>query len=611
MWLRVISAATVWPRVFDPARLRRSRALRLCAVSLGGLLGLGAALAQVDAPIEPEAASGRQSAREQFHARHAAATAHPLASAAALEILRAGGNALDAAIAAQWVLGLVEPQSSGIGGGGFLVLGEPGGRVRTYDGRETAPALADEALFLQADGQPLPFRAAAVGGRAVGVPGLVRMLAQAHREAGRLPWARLFEPAIRLAQEGFAVTPRLHTLLGMAPELRRDPEARALYFQEDGTPHPVGYRLRNPALAQTYRQLARTRGEALYRGAMAQAIVDKVQHHPDNPGRLRRADLAQYTPLAREPLCFDWRAQAQTYRVCGMGLPSSGTVTLAQILGLLVAARAEPQWQERPQADWLFTYSEIARLAYADRAFYLADPAFVPPPGGRVQTLWQPDYLAQRARLLGPQRLPVVEPGQPLGVRPPLAYGSDSTERGTSHLSVVDAQGLAVSLTSSIEDAFGARIMVGGFLLNNQLTDFNFQPRDAQGRPSANRLEPGKRPRSSMAPLIVYDAQGQIMQVLGSPGGALIIHYVAKTLLATLQAGLSPQAAIALPNFATVGGPLLLETGAYPELRAELAARGVPLQDVALTSGVQVLQRVPRGWLGASDPRREGVVAGD
>jgi gamma-glutamyltranspeptidase/glutathione hydrolase len=571
-------------------------------------------------PDLPEAASGLGAKPGWATQRFAVAAANPLATDAGYQVLKAGGSAVDAAIAVQMVLTLVEPQSSGIGGGAFL-LHSDGRQVRAYDGRETAPAAADERLFLGADGKPLPFYEAVVGGRSVGVPGLLRMLEMAHRQHGQLPWAQLIQPAITLAEEGFAVSPRLNTLLKADAHLRKDPLAAAFYHQPDGQPHPVGHRLRNPALAEVLRRVAREGPNALYQGEVAQAIIAKVQRHPGNPGRMTLEDLRNYQAREREPLCHDARAGGRTWRICGFPPPSSGAIAIGQILGMLqhTPAAAMPLRDARPSSDWLHFYTEAARLAFADRAQYLGDPDFVAPPAGRWDSLLAPDYLRERARLIGERSMRVASAGQPGGLRSSWAPMPDQPEYGTSHISVVDGRGNAVAMTTTIEDQFGARQMVGlegksgGFLLNNELTDFSFAPTDAQGRPVANRVQPGKRPRSSMSPTLVFDpATGQLVASLGSPGGALIIHFTAKTLWGTLAWGLDAQKAIDLPNFGSTGGPTLLEEGRFPAGTADaLRARGAEVREQAMTSGLQAITRTPGGWFGGADPRREGVVMGD
>ncbi|MRT21487.1 gamma-glutamyltransferase family protein [Comamonas sp. CAH-2] len=577
-------------------------------------------------PAQPEGSSGYTEkpgwATEQF----AVAAANPLATDAGYQVLKAGGSAIDAAIAVQMVLGLVEPQSSGIGGGAFL-LHAAGTQVLAYDGRETAPAAATENLFLKADGQPMAFHDAVVGGRSVGTPGAVRMLELAHREHGKLPWASLLQPAIQLAEQGFKVSPRLHTLLRSEKFLPSDPVARAYFYGADGQPLPVGTLLKNPAYAQVLRAIAQHGSQALHEGPVAQAIVDKVRNHPTNPGVLSLQDLAGYQPKKRQALCHDWNLPASTpggaarsYILCGFPPPSSGAIAVGQILGILghtPAARMPLGSDGLPSADWLHYYTEAARLAFADRALYVADPDFVQPPGGSWHSLLDHRYLQERARLIGAQSMKVAKPGNPAQFKVGHAPMPEQIEYGTSHISIVDAFGNALAMTTTIEDQFGSRQMVQGFLLNNELTDFSMAPRAADGQPIANRVQPGKRPRSSMAPTLVFDkATGQVIMSAGSPGGAQIIHYTAKTLQGVLGWGLTPQQAINLPNFSSLNGPTLLEAKRFPAATVQaLQARGAEVKEQDLTSGLQAITRGEahgkRFWFGGADPRREGVVMGD
>jgi gamma-glutamyltranspeptidase/glutathione hydrolase len=565
-------------------------------------------------PQQPEAASGFTAQPGWATSKFAVAAANPLATDAGYQVLRAGGSAVDAAIAVQMVLTLVEPQSSGIGGGAFL-LHSNGREVEAFDGRETAPAGADERLFLGADGKPLPFYDGVVGGRSVGVPGTVRVLELAHRQHGKLPWAALFQPAITLAENGFRVSPRLNTLAKADAHLKKDPTAAAYFFQPNGEPVAVDSTLRNPELAAVLRRISREGSAAFYQGEIAQAIVDKVQKHPTNPGRLTLADLAAYQPKKRAPICHDYRAQSREYRICGFPPPSSGAIAVGQILGILNQTNAAtlPLENGLPSAEWLHLYTEAARMAFADRGQYVADPDFVQPPAGNWMSLLDPAYLASRARLIGAQSMKTAQPGTPGQASSRYAPSPEQVEYGTSHISIVDGHGNAIAMTTTIEDQFGARQMVRGFLLNNELTDFSFAPADAQGRPIANRVQPGKRPRSSMAPTLVFDkATGQLVMSGGSPGGALIIHYTAKTLYGVLNWGLDPQRAIDLPNFGSNNGPTTLEQNRFPPATVQaLQARGHEVRETDMTSGLQAIQRTRTGWYGGADPRREGVVMGD
>ncbi|MGV3682000.1 MAG: gamma-glutamyltransferase family protein [Acidovorax sp.] len=569
-------------------------------------------------PAQPEGSSGYTEKPGWATEKFAVAAANPLATDAGYQILKAGGSALDAAIAVQMVLTLVEPQSSGIGGGAFL-LHSTGQKVEAYDGRETAPAAADEKLFLGPDGKPVPFHDGVVGGRSVGVPGTVRMLEMAHKEHGKLPWATLFQPAITLAEGGFKVSARLNTLAAADAHLKKDPVAAAYFYKPDGDARDVGFNLRNPELAAVLRRIAAEGSKALHEGEIAQAIVDKVQKHPTNPGKLSMADLAGYQPKKREPLCHDYPVASKIFRMCGFPPPSSGAIAIAQILGILknTDAAAMPLENDLPTADWLHLYTDAARLAFADRALYVADPDFVQPPAGNWASLIAPAYLAERAKLIGTQSLKVAQPGKPGAVATSYAPMPDQPEYGTSHISIVDAFGNAVAMTTTIEDQFGARQMVKGFLLNNELTDFSFAPADAQGQPIANRVQPGKRPRSSMSPTLVFDkATGELLMSGGSPGGAAIIHYTAKTLYGVFNWGLMPQQAINLPNFGSMNGPSLLEEKRFPSLTVEtLRARGAEVREMNMTSGLQAITRGhahgKKLWFGGADPRREGVVMGD
>jgi len=604
-------------------RIRFSLPLR--AVALATLLAgcaSGPGQFSYTVPDQPEGASGYTEKPGWATRKFAVAAANPLATDAGYQVLKAGGSAVDAAIAVQMVLSLVEPQSSGIGGGAFLMHFD-GKDVEAFDGRETAPAAVDEKLFMGADGKPMPFYDAVVGGRAVGVPGTVRMLELAHRQHGKLPWASLFQPAITLADQGFKVSARLNSLLASEKYLKNDPVAAAYFYAADASPRAVGETLRNPDLANVLRQIAANGSKALLEGSVAQAIVDKVQKHPTNPGKLALTDLAAYQAVKRAPICSDYRANAKDFRICGFPPPSSGAIAVGQIMGIMAHTDAAslPLDNGLPSSDWLHLYTEASRLAFADRALYLADPAFVQPPAGSWMSLLDPAYLGERAKLngQGPGAVSMksAKPGTPAGVKTSFAPMPDQAEYGTSHISIVDSQGNALAMTTTIEDGFGARQMVRGFLLNNELTDFSFTPADATGAPIANRVQAGKRPRSSMAPTLVFDkATGALVMSGGSPGGALIIHYTAKTLYGVLNWGMLPQQAINLPNFASLNGPTVLEEKRFPAATVDaLKARGHEVREVNMTSGLQAITRGQAHgqilWLGGADPRREGIVMGD
>ena len=613
----------------------------LTSVALAGLL---AACATAPAPFvytppaQPEGSSGYTAKPGWATTKFAVAAANPLATDAGLQVLRAGGSAIDAAVAVQMVLTLVEPQSSGIGGGAFM-LHSSAGKVEAFDGRETAPAGVDEKLFMGADGKPLAFYDGVVGGRAVGVPGTVKMLEVAHQQYGKLPWAQLFAPAITLADSGFKVSPRLATLLKSEVHLKKDPAAAAFYYKPDGSALVAGELLKNPALADVLRQIATKGSSALHEGSIAQAMVKKVQNHPTNPGKLAMSDLAAYQVKKRDPMCSDYSAAHSTYRLCGMPPPSSGAIAVGQILGILAntnAATLPPVAGmsgvtgsalgsgQTPSADWLHLYTEASRLAFADRAQYVGDPDFVAAPAGNWMSLLAPTYLSDRAKLIaqqpGGQSMKTAKPGVPGPVKIAYAPMPDQPEYGTSHISIIDGFGNAIAMTTTIEDAFGARQLTdggtgkaGGFLLNNELTDFSFAPTDAEGKPIANRVQPGKRPRSSMAPTLVLDKDtNKVVMSGGSPGGALIIHYTAKVLYGTLNWGLNAQQAIDLPNFGSLNGPSLLEEKRFAPATVEaLKARGAEVREQNMTSGLQAIQKTPSGFFGGADPRREGVVLGD
>ncbi len=587
--------------------------LKLKLLALACAFAVTHALAQDAIQAAPEAASGYHDKVGWAAKKFMVAAANPLAVDAGYQMLKQGGAAIDAAIAAQLVLTLVEPQSSGIGGGAFLMHYD-GRHVQAYDGRETAPAAASDKLFQHPDGTPLERMDGVVGGRSVGAPGVLRMLALAHKQHGKLPWKTLFGPAIALSTQGFAVSPRLHGLLAEDPYLRRDPEAAAYFYDAKGSPWPVGHVLKNPALALTLQQLADGGAETFYHGAIARAIAAKVAAHPTNPGLLTAQDIANYRPRLRVPVCSDYRA----YTVCGMPPPSSGGIAVAQMLGILetrdMAALAPVDGVLGVEAIHVFT--EAGRLAYADRNRYAADTDFVPLPGRGVAGLIDKTYLARRAALIGKRSMGMAPAGSPPGME--VAWGTDTAieSPATSHLVVFDAAGAGVSMTTSVEDAFGSRQLVRGFILNNQLTDFSFDSRDADG-PIANRVQAGKRPRSAMSPTIVFERKsGKLVLALGSPGGPLIINYVAKALVGTLDWGLNVQQAISLPNFGSRNGPTELEAGRFsPAVQEALRARGHVVRSFDMTSGLQGVQRLlihgEPWWFGGADPRREGVAKGD
>lgn len=549
----------------------------------------------------PEAATGSTSKSLAHAQRWMAVAANPLASDAGRAVLRDGGSAVDAAIAMQLVLGLVEPQSSGLGGGAFLVAFEAAsGRVLSYDGRETAPTAATAQLFMR-DGRPLPFGEAVNSGLSVGTPGLLRVLELAHQRHGRLPWARLFGPAIALAERGFPVSARLHRQIAGNRGLRAQDAARAYFYPADQPP-PVGYLLKNQAYAEVLRRVAQQGADAFYEGEIAADIVAAVRAHA-RPGALSVADLKDYLALERAPACGDYR----DYRICGIGPPSSGTVAVLQMLGML--AQHHPGEMQPLSREAVHYFAEAGRLAYADRERYIADPAFVEVP---VAALLDTRYLGWRGAQIDSRRsMGVAQAGDPARLRMQFGQGEAPDLPSTTHLVAVDADGNGVSMTSTIESEFGSKIFVRGFLLNNQLTDFSLSPVDAQQRPVANRVEPGKRPRSAMAPLVVM-RDGRLQLLLGSPGGSSIINFVAKTLIGVLDWRLDIQQAIALPNMGSRNRDTELESGTVIEsLRDDLQTQGHRVNIAPLTSGLHAIMVTPDGLTGGADPRREGVAAGD
>ncbi|HWK70933.1 MAG TPA: gamma-glutamyltransferase [Burkholderiaceae bacterium] len=579
----LLAAACVWP-VFAAPPLDAGEA---------GLI-------QAKEDFQPEAGTGLGERRLARARDYMISSANPLASQAGARILAEGGSATDALIAAQMVLNLVEPQSSGIGGGAFVVrYDSKQGVVQSYDGRETAPAAAHSDRFMK-DGKAIPFRDAVNSGRSVGVPGVVAVLGLMHERHGRASWASLLQPAIDLAEKGFPVSPRLHALLEDNQALRQQAAAAAYFYDTQGRPWPVGHILRNPAFAALLRSIARDGPQAFYEGKAARDIVGAVASHAV-PGDLSLADMSAYRAKARPPLCAPYKA----YTLCGMPPPSSGPLAVIQMLEILShtpIARLPPTSLEA-----VHYFSEAGKLAFADRDVYVADPDFIDVP---VKGLLDRRYLALRAGLIeADATMGRAPPGDPAGLKATRGQDASPELPSTSHVVAVDRAGNVVSMTSSIETAFGSKIFVDGFLLNNQLTDFSLSDVDEQGKPVANRLEPLKRPRSSMAPMIVLK-DGKPFMAIGSPGGAAIINYVAKTLLGVLDWGLDIQQAIDLPNYGSRNRFTELEKGRLPGLAPALRAMGHEVREVDFPSGLQGIVLTPDGLEGGADPRREGVAVG-
>ena len=529
--------------------------------------------------------------------------AHPLAARAGYDILKRGGGAVDAAIATQLVLNLVEPQSSGIGGGGFLLhYAAREEKLSAYDGRETAPAAAKPDRFLGANGRPLDWPAAVVSGKSVGVPGLLRLLELAHRRHGKLAWAELFEPAIGLAEKGFPISPRLHALVAADRFLSQDRNARRYFYLPDGAAKPAGALLKNPEFAAVLKRVAAEGADAFYRGGIARDVVVAVRSHK-SASDLAEADLSAYAAKQREPLCGAYRR----WKVCGMPPPSSGGFAVLQILKIL--ERFDLRNVEPESVEAVHLFAEAGRLAYADRNLYIADPDFVIAP---LAALLDSRYLDSRAKLIDrAHSMGRARAGIPAGVAATYGISEPVELPATTHVSIVDTEGNAVAMTTSIEAAFGNRQMVRGFLLNNQLTDFSWAP-EKGGKPVANHVEAKKRPRSSMAPTMVFDEKGRLYTVIGSPGGHSIINYVALTLVNVLDWNMDIQQAIDSPHAGSRNGPTDLEQGTKLErLAPELERMGHAVRIRPETSGLHGIARTSEGWAGGADPRREGVALGD
>lgn len=558
----------------------------------------------------PEAATGYHKREEVETKKFMVAAANPLATKAGVEMINQGGNAIDAAIAVQMVLTLVEPQSSGIGGGAFLLFFDAKTRqLNNYDGREVAPSAVTEQHFLRDDGSALGFGEAVRSGRSIGVPGVIRMMYMAHKAHGKLPWKTLFQPAIKLATTGFAVSPRLHKMLNGKGADFFNSEARQLFFDKNEQALAVGSILKNPAFAESLTTIADKGADGFYLGELAEKIVLAAAKAPKTPSLMTGEDLKAYQAKERPSLCGTYK----TYKICGMGAPSSGGTTVAMILKLIEPLSLGKSFN----VDAMHLIAEAEKLAFADRNRYMADPDFVPQPLGFLSD----DYLAQRRELIDTEAAMEKAKAGDVPLAEKAQYGEDATVElgGTSHVSIIDKDGNALSMTSSIEGAFGSGQMVGGFLLNNQLTDFSFKAKDKNGKAIANRVAPFKRPRSSMSPTIVFDEKGDVKIVVGSPGGSRIILFVVKALVAHFNWGLGPQDAVSLINFGSRNGPFELEDmsdvsekpDGYDTFASELISTGHKVRLSRMTSGTQMIVVENDTLKGGADPRREGAVMGE
>ncbi|QTH64214.1 gamma-glutamyltransferase [Psychrosphaera ytuae] len=567
------------------------------------LLFASTAFADKASRAVPEAFTGLNYTKASFSEKAMVSAANPHAVNAAVSMLKKGGSAVDAAIAAQLMLTLVEPQSSGIGGGAFMLHYNADAKLlESYDGRETAPSKATPSLFLDSNGKPLRWIDAVVGGRSVGVPGILKMLEMAHKEHGKLEWKALFEPTIKLAQSGFVVSPRLAKLVQMEmnPGLRHS-ETASSYFFPNGEPIKAGSILKNLAYAETLQVLAEKGASAFYKGDIAKNIAQAVQSSNAAPGLLREVDLANYQAKKRVPVCVEYKS-AESYEICSMGPPSSGGITVLQILKMLEGFDLNEFPYEHPNT--IHKYTQAARLAFADRDKYMADSDFIDVP---IQNLLDTNYLKERAKLISNSR--------DMGKASAGVFGSDLHENvsveqpNTTHMSIVDPFGNAVSMTSSIEMGFGSTVMANGFLLNNQLTDFSLKP-EVDGKLVANRVEANKRPRSSMTPVIIFK-DDKVFAVIGSPGGSRIINYVGYALLGLLEYGLDMKQVIDAPRISNRNGYTSIEAGYNNDrLKAELERKGHKVRVMNMTSGIHGILRTDKGWQGAADPRREGTAVG-
>ncbi len=548
----------------------------------------------------PEAATGRIAKEGKLAKSFMVVAANPIATAAGVEILKKGGTAIDAAVAVQLALNQVEPQSSGIGGGSFIVFWDAQAKkLTTYDGRETAPAAATERRFLKPDGKTMGRDEAVIGGHSIGVPGTLRVLDMAHKAHGKLAWAKLFDPAIKIADDGFAVSPRLNGLLTDEQALRGLPPGATLYYTAEGKPKSVGTVIKNPAYAKTLKLLAKKGADEFYMGAIAKDIV-KAATTAQRPSDITLADLKNYKAVERAPICMTYRDR----NVCGMGPPTSGGIGVMQTLGLLERFDLAALGQKSVQAQHLII--DAGRLVFADRAVYIADPDFLPIP---TQNLISKDYLRERgARLSLDKRIEKADAGV-LAQKYAWVSAASPEQVSTSHFSIIDAEGNAVSMTTSIEAGFGSRVMVDGFLLNNTLTDFSYSD-IAKGETVANAVGPNKRPRSSMSPTIVFDKDGKVEIVVGSPGGPAIVGFVTQTLIGMIDWGLTPQQAVSIPHVVVGGQGAMIEPELAP-VKDALTAMGHQIRIGEFPSGIHAIRVTKDGLLGGADPRREGSVGGE
>ena len=564
------------------------------------------ATAAVAQPIPKDADSGPIQAASSAGAgpfRAVVSAAHPLASEAGLSILKRGGSAADAAIATMLALTVVEPQSSGIGGGGFIVYQPANGPVGSIDGREKAPGVASPGQFLGPDGKPMPFMQAATGGRSVGVPGNVALAAEAHKKWGKLPWATLFEPAIKLA-EGFTISPTMARFIAFGQDSLKQagPEGRALYYDKDGAPLKAGTTFRNDKLAATLRLIAAKGADAFYKGPIAASVVKTVSTADANPTALTLADLAAYKAEVRDPVCGTYRQ----YKICGMGPPSSGGTGVLAMLKQLERFDMKGLGKDNPVSWHLF--GESQRLAYADREKWIGDPGFVAVP---TKGLADPAYLGARSALINAgDRMAKAEAGMPAGAPTARVNAADNEVAGTTNFAVADSAGNITTWTSTVEKTFGSGLVAEGFVLNNELTDFNFAPED-QGKLTANHVQPGKRPRSAMSPTIVYDSSGKAILAIGAAGGVTIIAQVTKAIIGVLDWGLPVEEAIALPQLIAIGDRFAVEKGTMLEtMIPAFTAMGHKPVATALPLKLNGVQRVAGGWRGGADARGEGRPAG-